>query len=118
LEALKHRAKPIRETLRKVSKKFDRPILFIEVGVSSTKGFTAAPWTFRGFNKVYDGEEQSRFYQAMLETFWDEPWFIGFAWWDWPPRLYSLERAKKHTGFCIYGKPVEQVVRQWYAKPR
>jgi hypothetical protein len=118
VEALKRRLKPIKETICKVSREFNRPVFFIELGMCSAKGCSAAPWTHHQANMVYDGDEQSRFYQAMIETFWDEPWFIGFAWWDWPARLYSLERAKKHTGFCIYGKPAEQVVRQWYAKPR
>ena len=118
VQALKRRLKQIKETIHKISKEFDRPVLFIEVGVCSAKGYSAALWTYRGFNRIYDGDEQSRFYQAMIETFWDEPWFIGFAWWDWPARLYSLERAKRHTGLYIYGKPAEQLIREWYAKPR
>jgi hypothetical protein len=118
VEILKRRLKPIKEKLRRVSERFDRPILFIEVGVCSARGCSAAPWTHPDPNLIYDGDEQSRYYQATIETFWDEPWFIGFAWWDWPPNLYSLEQAKSDTGFCIYGKPAEQLVRQWYAKPR
>jgi hypothetical protein len=54
----------------------------------------------------------------MFEVFWDEPWFLGFTWWDWPARLYSQDEAATHRGFCVYGKRAEGVVRQWYAKPR
>ncbi len=118
LEALKLSWKPIRERLRRISKKLDRPILFIEIGVCSARGCSSAPWTHPDPNLFYDADEQSRYYQATIETFWDEPWFIGFTWWDWPDHLYSLEQAKSDTGFCIYGKPAEQIVRQWYAKPR
>jgi hypothetical protein len=118
VEVLKRRWKPIKEKLRRISEKFDRPIFFIELGVCSARGCSAAPWTHPDPNLIYDGDEQSRYFQATIETFWDEPWFIGFAWWDWPPSLYSLEQAKSDIGFCIYGKPAEQVVRQWYAKPR
>jgi len=118
LEALKRRLKPVKQTLRRASKRFDRPVFFIELGMCSARGCSAAPWTHPNPDLIYDGEEQSRFYQAIIETFWDEPWFIGFAWWDWPANLYSLEEAKSDTGFCIYGKPAEQLVRQWYAKPR
>ena len=118
LEALKRRWKQYKERLRKLSKKYDRPIFFIELGVCSAQGFSAAPWTHHQPGAIYDADEQKRYYQATIETFWDEPWFIGFTWWAWPPNLYSLEEAKTHTGFCIYGKPAEQVVRQWYEKPR
>jgi len=118
VEALKHRLKPIKERIRKLSKRLDRPIFFIELGMCSARGCSAAPWTHPNPDLIYDGDEQKRYYQAIIETFWDEPWFIGFAWWDWPPNLYSMEEAKSDTGFCIYGKPAEQVVQQWYAKPR
>ncbi len=118
LEAIKHRWKPIKENLRELSKKFNRPILFIELGVCSAKGFSAAPWTHHQPGMQYDGDEQRRYYQATIETFWDEPWFIGFTWWAWPSSLYSLEEARTDTGFCIYGKPAEQLVREWYKKQR
>lgn len=118
VEALKRRLKPIKEIIRKVSREFDRPVFFIELGMCSAKGCSAAPWTHNAPNMIYDGDEQSRFYQAMFESFWDEPWFIGFAWWDWPATLYPREKAQGNTSFCIYGKPAEQLVRQWYAKVR
>jgi hypothetical protein len=118
IEAMKRRWKPYKEKLRKLSKKHDRPIFFIEQGVCSAQGFVAAPWTHHQPGAVYDADEQRRYYQATIETFWDEPWFIGFTWWAWPPSLYTLEEAKTHTGFCVYGKPAEQVIKQWHAKPR
>jgi hypothetical protein len=118
VEALKLRWKPIKEKLRRLSEKFDRPIFFIEIGVCSVRNGSSAPWGSPEPNPFYDADEQARYYQATIETFWDEPWFIGFAWWDWPVHLYSMEEAKSDTSFWIYGKPAEQVVRQWYAKPR
>lgn len=117
VEAIKKRWQPIKENLAALSTKYNRPILFIELGVCSAKGFSAAPWTHYQPDSLYDGDEQRRFYQATMETFWDEPWFMGFAWWAWLPQLYTLEEAKSHTGFCIYGKPAEKLVTEWYAKP-
>jgi len=119
VEALKRRVLPIKENLRKVSQRYDRPVFFIELGMCSAKGCSAAPFTHNDPNTmIYDGDEQARFYQAMLEAFWDEPWFIGYAWWDWHTDLYSLKKAKTDTTFCIYGKPAEKVVKEWYSKPR
>jgi len=119
LEALRRRVMPAKENLRKVSEKFNRPVFFIELGMCSAMGCSAIPWTHEDPNTmVYDADEQARFYQVMLETFWDEPWFIGYAWWDWHADLYPLEKAKTDTSFSIYGKPAEKVVKDWYSKPR
>ncbi|MGA2172919.1 MAG: glycosyl hydrolase family 53 [Sedimentisphaerales bacterium] len=118
VEAMKKRWQPVKQKLKYVSRQFDKPVVFLEIGVCSAKDFAAAPWTHPQKDATYDGDEQARFYQAVMETFWDEPWFFGFVWWDWPVNLYTTEEAKTDTGFCIYGKPTEQIVRQWYAKPR
>lgn len=116
LSALLKRWKPIRDRLWKLSKQFNRPILFVELGVCNGKGCAAAPWTHQDPNMVYDADEQARYYQAAIETFWNEPWFAGFAWWEWPAHLYSPEKAKTDIGFCIYGKPAEAIVRKWYSR--
>jgi hypothetical protein len=90
-----------RKDLEKTSKKFDRPVFFIELGLCSAKGCAAAPWTHEDPNMIYDADEQARFYQAAFETFWDEPWFIGFAWWEWSARLYKKEDAATNIGFAF-----------------
>ena len=65
-----------------------------------------------------DQQEQANFYQANFETFWNEPWFMGWCWWDWPARLYPKSAAATDRSFCVYGKQAEDVLREWYAKPR
>ena len=42
----------------------------------------------------------------------DSPGGIG------TPTCIRSEDAKTDTGFCIYGKPAEKVVKEWYSKPR
>lgn len=116
--AQKRRWIPIRNDLEKLSKKVNRPVFFIELGLCSAKGCSAAPWTHEDPNMIYDADEQARFYQAAFETFWNEPWFIGYAWWEWSARLYKKEDAATNIGFGIYGKPAEAILRQWYGKER
>jgi hypothetical protein len=118
VEAQKQRWLPIRKDLEKTSKKFNRPIFFIELGLCSAKGCAAAPWTHEDPNMIYDANEQARFYQGAFETFWNEPWFIGFSWWEWSSTLYKAEDAKTNIGFGIYGKEAEDILRQWYGKDR
>ncbi len=110
--------KPIREELRQTSRQWKKPIFFIECGVLSARGVSRTPWQHSSPDLVYDGQEQAHFYQAIFETFWDEPWFLGFAWWAWPPSLYSCQEIHKQVNFEIYCKPAEDIVRQWYGRPR
>lgn len=118
LAAMKKRWLPIKQRLQKISQKFDRPIFFIELGLCNAGGSSVAPWTHEDPNMVYNAQEQKDFYQSVFETFWDEPWFMGFTWWAWPSELYTLEEAKTNIGFCVYGKPAEELVKQWYKKNR
>lgn len=118
LEALKLRWEPVRRRLKSISRQFDRPILFIEMGVCNCRGCTAAPWTHQSPDMVYDADEQARYYQAALETFWGEKWFMGFAWWHWSSHLYDRQNAAADISFDIYGKPAEDIVRHWYGRTR
>jgi hypothetical protein len=110
---------PVREHLAKVSAKWDKPILFIEAGVTPVRGCARTPWVHVDERLEWptDQQEQANYYQAMLETFSDEPWFMGWCWWDWPARLYDKSDAATDRSFCIYGKQAEDVLREWYAKP-
>jgi hypothetical protein len=76
------------------------------------------PWDFTHTELPASEEEQANFYSSVLRTFWVEPWFAGFFWWDWSVKLYPLEKARTNTGFDIYGKKAEGVLKEWYAKPR
>ena len=106
--------------LADLAAQYGKPILFIETGVTNVRGCARYPWSHpdEKLGDPLDPQEQVNYYEAMFEAFWDEPWFMGFTWWDWPARLYPREQAAQHRGFCIYGKPAEEVVRRWYAKPR
>lgn len=105
--------------LAELSDKIHKPILFIETGVTSVRGAAHYPWSHSDAHpeSSVDQEEQRNYYEAMLEVFWNEPWFVGFTWWDWPARLYVESKAADDRGFCIYGKQAEKLLRDWYAKP-
>ncbi len=117
VEGLISKWKPIKEYLKGISEKWNLPLMFIELGSMSAKKATTAPW---GVDREspYDGEEQANFYEAVLHVFWDEPWFVGYSWWIWRASLYDKQSAENNKGFCIYGKPAEDVLKKWYAKPR
>lgn len=102
--------------LEALSKKFNKPIVFMEIGCRSAEGCATMPWDFTHTDLAASEEEQANFYRSTLQVFWNEPWFAGFFWWDWSTKLYDIEEAKSNRGFDIYGKQAEQVVREYYAK--
>ncbi|MBX7073321.1 MAG: hypothetical protein K1X71_09250 [Pirellulales bacterium] len=118
LEHMLNAWRPIRQTLRALSEKAGKPILFMEIGVRSAATCSAFPSDWKQTQLPYDGAEQARYYEAALNSFWNEPWFLGYCWWDWPARLYDKKQAQGDTSFCVYGKPAEQTLSGWYSKPR
>ncbi|MUT66611.1 glycosyl hydrolase family 53 [Paenibacillus sp. NEAU-GSW1] len=107
---------PVRNKLAKLSRKFGKPIVFMEVGCRSALGCATMPWDFTREEFPFSEEEQARFYSSALRTFWNEPWFAGFFWWDWSLRLYKTEDAKSDKGFDIYGKKAEEILKSYYVE--
>lgn len=103
---------------RSIAEQYGKPYYFGECGCCSTAGATRKPY---GWDNPggYDGEEQARFMEAVLETFWKEPWWMGMYWWKWEeqndrPQFRDDPRGDK--GFTIDGKPAAQVMKQWYGR--
>lgn len=109
--------KPVRDKMERLHKKFNKPIVFVEIGCRSAHGCATMPWDFMHKALPFDEEEQANFYSSVLKVFYDQPWFSGFFWWDWSVNLYPLEAAKENRGFDIYGKKAGDVLKEWYAKP-
>lgn len=110
----------VKERLGALSRKRGKAICFLETGCPNIRGCARYPWAHPRDPRVdpTDDQEQVNYYQAMFDVFYNEPWFMGFAWWDWPARLYEPESPWGKRGFCVYGKPAEKTLGEWYAKPR
>jgi hypothetical protein len=109
---------PIKERVKALSEKWRKPVIFMEIGCRSAKGCAMMPWDFTHREFPYDEDEQAHFYHSCLRTFFDEPWFAGFFWWDWSTKIYTAGKAKDNKGFNIHGKKAEKVLKKWYAKKR
>ena len=106
-----------KEVLKKVHEVYGRPIMFAEIGVRNERGCTEYPWDFKHREDVVlDEDEQALFYETAMESYWDEPWFSGFFWWDWKAILPPAEKANEDKDFGIYMKKAESVLREWYTK--
>lgn len=106
----------VKVKMEKLYQRFNKPIVFMEIGCRSAAGCATMPWDFEHVDLPFSEEEQANFYNSVMKVFWNEPYFSGFFWWDWKTKLYSKEDAKLDKDFDIYGKKAEEVVRHWYEK--
>ncbi|MCL2637049.1 MAG: glycosyl hydrolase family 53 [Oscillospiraceae bacterium] len=107
--------KKVRTHLNKLSKKFGKKYIFIEIGCRSAKGCAAIPWDFSHMEYPYSEEEQADFYESCLDVFAEEPNFAGVFWWDWSTFIYDdVKTAKKDLGFNIHLKKAEKVIKKFY----
>ncbi len=118
---------PHLEALRRVQRKFGKPLLFTEIGYKSTPGATRQPWVWLERSGWAAAEVdlgiQERAYTAFFETFWREPWFAGAYFWKWTPVREALgpefvllesRPPGSDPDFSPQFKPAERVLRAWY----
>ena len=116
-EMMKERWEKIRDEMKAVYDKWQKKIVFIEIGCRSARGCATMPWDFSHKDLPHDEEEQAAFYESCLATFFDEPWFGGAFWWDWSTFIYDdKDTAAEDNGFNIHLKKAEEVLKKWYRK--
>ena len=110
LTELKSNWKPIMDNLSKIHTKFNRKIVFAEIGYASYPDAAKNPaGCCSGGNR---NNLQHDLFEAFFQTVWQQPWFGGAFWWDW-------EVQKKTTDFYSnnydsLGKPAQDVVKKYY----
>ena len=102
------------DRIEKVVKKFNKPFFFAECGCMSVKNANLVPndWSVKG---DIDLQGQADWYKAMFDACDKREWVKGFCLWDWTWRQYPIEKAQTHSGYDIYGKTAQQVVRKYYS---
>ncbi len=99
--------------LAAVHERFDRNILFTELGYRSTTSSGMRPWEWfenpSELAHLYSAETQANCYQAFFDTIWNQEWFAGVHIWQLRPDLEGEEEAIR-LDFFLYNKPALQVV--------
>lgn len=114
LEEMKENWREVKDRVEALYERYQKPIVFMEIGCRSARGCATMPWDFMHTDLPHDEKEQANFYQSCMETFFHEDWFAGFFWWDWRHKLHDLEQAGTNDDFAIYGKEAEGVLKKWY----
>ena len=114
-EVMRSKWADVVQILKKCHEKYDKPIMFAEVGVRNEKGCTQYPWDFQDRPEVpIDEDEQSDFYETAMEATWDIPWFAGYFCWDWKAVITAETEMKHDRDFTVYGKKAEKTLKEWY----
>lgn len=90
-----------------------KPLLFLEIGWFSQNNVAYEPWDYTR-NQPGDVQLQKRLYEGFFRAWWGQPLLGGFSIWEWTPG----DGGEDDTGYTPEGKPAEEVLRAWLAKPR
>lgn len=97
--------------IRTVVEAENKPFMFMECGCPSREGSEYCPNDWRHAGGL-DLAAQERWYGAFCQAVEQNPWVRGAAFWDWSAtRLYSRESGAYDTGYSVYGKPAEAVLK-------
>ena len=113
-EALSDAWQPVMRRLSALSHKYDKPILFTEIGYRSAEGAAWRQWELPR-NAPLSFEVQRAAYEAFFKTVWPRPWLLGAYPWKW----FSgpNHRAPAENDFEVEGKPAAEVIRRHYTAP-
>lgn len=103
----------ILEKVENVQKRFNKPLVFTEIGFKSVQ----TPWLIpheASNNAPYFGEHQKMCYEAVFENIRGKPWIQGILWWKFPS--YIEHRGIENDDFTPNRKPAEAVVKEWFLK--
>jgi hypothetical protein len=98
-----------------LSKKFNKPILFTEIGYRSLQGANTDPYNGDRMADV-DLDLQANLYQALFQYWNTKPYMAGIHMWDW--KVDSLEGGPGNNQYTVHHKPAEEVLKQWFTNSK
>jgi len=106
--------------LEGLSKEFQRPVVFTEIGYRSADGAASnvVDGSRQWRNAAENQELQANLYRAMFEVLRDKPWFKGAFFWGWYLGRVDRNKAVYRTSHMIEGKKAEEVIQEEYLTAR
>lgn len=97
--------------IEKVVRKYQKPVMFTEIGYCNTIDAAEEPWVWPNERKDVELSEemQAMCYEAFFETAWKESWMAGVFFWKWYP-----EGKHRDPDFTPQGKIAEQVMKNYF----
>jgi hypothetical protein len=90
-----------------------KPVILLEAGWCSLANAAKDPWDYTQEQLAADNDLQKKLYEAFFQSWWGKPQLAGMIVWEMHPGGDPTGK-----GYTPQGKPAEEVMRQWFAKPR
>jgi len=99
---------PIVLGLRELSLRYNKSVIFAEVGYCSQPGANI----FGCYSSVVNTTAQANCYQALLNVFYSLDWFEGIFWWAWTTD--PADTGPNSNGYTPQNKPAASILKQFY----
>ena len=105
--------KPHKESIEKIQKTYQKPILFTEFGYRSVDFTGKEPWDAQRIEGSVNLQAQANGLQAIYNQFWKEDWFAGGFVWKW---FHKHDRVggESNNRFTPQNKPAEKLIQKLY----
>jgi len=100
--------------IKKISKKYNKPIIFTEFGYRSVDYTGKEPWKSDRSMTSINIDGQSNATKALFKTFWSEDWFARGFIWKWFHNHKNVG-GETNNQFTPQNKPVETIIRNQFA---
>jgi hypothetical protein len=97
--------------VRPLYQKWNKPILFSEIGYRSVSGAHQQPWD-SGMGGPYDPQEQVNDYEALFGYWNDYSYVQGAMLWWWKPNPNA--GGSGDTDYTPQNKPAESTLKSWW----
>lgn len=109
---------PHLDNLQRVSEKFDKPVIFTEIGYKATDCAAITPWEWRGTGET-NLEFQKKCYEATFNALKNEDYIEGMYWWKY--HVYECENIesvpdRRVRDFTFQNKPAEEAIKEYYGQ--
>ncbi|NJS40993.1 hypothetical protein HC766_01210 [Candidatus Gracilibacteria bacterium] len=95
-----------------LSQKFNKPLIFTEVGYRNISGTTVDPWNFSRGGEPNEGEQKAA-YEGLFGHFEEADHLAGIHLWDWSSDPNACGSGNFDYTYC--GKLAQEVVKQYYS---
>jgi hypothetical protein len=97
--------------LQSLASSTGKQVLIGEVGYRSGQAAAERPWD-EGRDETPDQVTQANAYQAILELFSAQPWWMGVIWWQWR----GTDAGAGNSDMSPLGKQAEKLLTLWWAQ--
>ena len=108
-------------TIQTISKKYNRKVLFTEMGYKSTADSAIEPWRWVEYSDIekkrISTQTQANCYKAFFDVVWDQEWFGGVHIWQYRVG-YTGRDQDVNVDFTPQGKPAEKIITSGFSRMR